>query len=227
MRIILYINAIIALHSFFTFHYKGGGYLAYKDHKKHFVQMADSIPLCERLKITMFKDVNTDSKDDNKQKNKPVSFGSAKISGQYGNHVKEKPDYDRVKKWICETFETLIQEEKRSEAEEAHLTIVHHPEYDFYKEQVRLYENKLMTITFSQEERLFCKTTSYYTDTKIGDITVCIDNKMSSIYMNRGHVCGGTIDLVVTKPTNPKSVEVFLKEFRSETDDICWKKFDL
>lgn len=60
---------------------------------------------------------------------------------------------------------------------------------------------------------------SSHADKKIGDLTLVMTNK-GEVFINRGHICGGTIRFYTHFKIRRLTVAKFLKHYLDETDDF-------
>jgi hypothetical protein len=95
---------------------------------------------------------------------------------------------------------------------------------DFYQFSYRIISEEGF-IEFENGDWIYLRIHSSHEEEEIGDISLAIDN-WGKMYFNQGHVCGGIIHYVTHKKLKVQSVDDFIQNFKSDTDDRPWILID-
>ena len=143
-------------------------------------------------------------------------------SRYFGPHHSLKVDKEKRNLWI------LAASEKNSELGSTQVTKVISPVLidlpDFHQVSYRIHHQG--KIKFSNDEEIVILTHSAHENPEIGDVVMAFAND-GSIYINKGHVCGGMIHFISHSLSIPPDKDEFFQHFFSDTDDEKWKIADI
>ena len=134
----------------------------------------------------------------------------------------KKPDNVLRKKWIVNNLEKLkvFNPDKNTSVIQSREVDIE----DFYQLSYRITSDEGF-IVFGNGDWVYLRVHSSHEKEEIGDISMAIDN-WGKLYLNLGHVCGGIIHYVTHKKLKVQSVDDFIQNFKSDTDDRPWILID-
>jgi hypothetical protein len=134
---------------------------------------------------------------------------------KFNEHGSVKADKTRQKEWIEAVLESRHQTEMM--AEEIFPSVSDAKGY----EKVNYRVAGPSKIIMGNKDTLFITIHSSHYDPEIGDISLAWCRR-GGIYVNFGHICGNLINFMNNNTKLPKSARIFLRDFRSDTDDERW-----